>query len=209
MNYNLNNNDWQNFIYLAVILIFMIAGLLSRRDVNFAKILKYLVIWSVIGLISIALYAYRYEFSDFATRIKGEINPSAAQISGSGQIIINLSQDGHFYIDIKINEVPVRFMVDTGASNITLNIIDAKRLGIDPKKLDFNRQYQTANGTSWGASVNLKELEIAGIKFYNINASVNSADMGISLLGMSFLRQFKKYEFYQDRLVLTIYTKPN
>jgi predicted aspartyl protease len=33
--------------------------------------------------------------------------------------------------------------------------------------------------------------------------SINSGDMGTSLLGMSFLQRFEKYEFYQDRLVLT------
>jgi predicted aspartyl protease len=40
--------------------------------------------------------------------------------------------------------------------------------------------------------------------FYDVPASVNSAEMGTSLLGMSFLRRFKKYEFYRDKLILSM-----
>ena len=118
--------------------------------------------------------------------------------------MINLSQDGHFYLNVKINNVPVRFMIDTGASDIVLNLDEAKRVGIDVKKLRFDKTYQTANGKSFGAMVVLDEITVADVIFRKVSASVNSAEMGTSLLGMRFLRQFKKYEFYQDKLVLTI-----
>jgi aspartyl protease family protein len=94
-------------------------------------------------------------------------------------------------------------MIDTGASDIMLSISDAKKIGINTNNLIFNRPYQTANGRSFGASIKLKEVEISGIKFKDIYASVNEGDMGVALLGMSFLRRFSKYEFFQDRLVLT------
>jgi aspartyl protease family protein len=182
----------------------MIGGLASRKDLPFGKILKYLGIWSAIGFIAISLYSYRYEFSGFKNRILGEINPSSAQITESGELIILLSQDGHFYMDVRINGVAMRFMIDTGASDITISLDEAKRIGIDLKKLSFDKPYQTANGTSWGANVNLEEIEVGNVKFKNVSASVNNAEMGTSLLGMSFLRKFRKYEFYQDRLVLRI-----
>jgi aspartyl protease family protein len=200
----MQNNDWQNFIYLALILSLLVGSLISRRDLDFSKVVKYLGIWAVIGFVVVALYAYRFEFADFKARILGELNPARAQVGRSGELIVNLSEDGHFYLNTKINGAPVRFMIDTGASSITLNLEDAKKIGIDVKKLNFNQSYQTANGTSWGASVRLEEVVVAGVKFVNVGASVNRSEMGTSLLGMSFLRQFKKYEFYRDRLVLTI-----
>lgn len=201
---NLNNSDWQNFIYLALVLLVLVSGLSLRRELGTKKILKYFAIWSFIGLISISFYSYRHEFADFKNRILGEINPSAARVNQSGQITINLSQDGHFYINVEINSLPIRFMIDTGASDIVISITEAKRLGFDVQKLLFNKPYQTANGTSWGASIIFNELKVGNIKFRNVPASVNGAEMGNSLLGMSFLRQFKKYEFYRDRLILTI-----
>ena len=45
---------------------------------------------------------------------------------------------------------------------------------------------------------------VSGVKFKDVNVSVNSANMGVSLLGMSFLKRFSKYEVYQDKLILTL-----
>ncbi len=154
---------------------------------------------------AVALYAYRFEFADFKSRIMGEINPASARFDQDlGELVINISQDGHFYLNVKINGVAVRFMVDTGASDVTLSLEDAKKVGLDVSGLKFSKPYQTANGTAWGASVVLKDVMIGEVKFIEVSASVNSAKMGNSLLGMSFLRRFKKYEFYQDKLVLSI-----
>lgn len=201
---NLQDSDWRNLLYLVLILTMLLAGLFSRRNLQYAKIFKYFAAWSGIALVIIALYAYRYEFSDFKARIIGEINPSAPKIGKHGELIINLAEDGHFYLDLKINGVASRFMIDTGASEITISLAEAKRIGVDVKKLNFNRPYQTANGMSFGASVTLEKIEVGNVKFYDVPASINSSDMGISLLGMSFLRQFNRYEFYRDKLILEI-----
>lgn len=200
---DLSSSDWQSFTYYALILLFLFTGLIARRDLSFRKIFKYLSIWLGIAIIIISLYSYRYEFFDFKNRILGEINPSAARINEEGQISINISRDGHFYIDVKVNGTMIKFMVDTGASDIALNSNDAKNAGIDIENLIFDKRYQTANGISLGAGVILKEMNISGVKFKNISASVNSSEMGTSLLGMSFLKQCRKYEFYQDKLILT------
>jgi len=204
MNLNsLSEGDWQNFIYLTLILVMMVSGLISRR-MPFRKVLKYLAIWSTLGILAISLYSYRFEFSDFKNRIIGEIKPSSIQITASGEMIINLAQDGHFYMDVEINESPMRFMIDTGASDIVISTAEARRIGIKTEKLNFNKSYQTANGISWGASVVLKTIKVGNMVFYDVPASVNSAEMGTSLLGMSFLRRFKKYEFYRDKLILSM-----
>lgn len=199
---DLNSSDWQNFIYSALILLILIGNLGSRR-LPFGKTLKYLGIWSAVALVVISLYSYRYEFFDFKNRILGELNPSKARVNAENQLVIKLSDDGHFYVNSYINSKPVRFMVDTGASDIVLNIDDAKKIGINLNNLVFNKRYQTANGTSFGANVVLDKFVIGNVEFSNITASVNEADMGTSLLGMSFLRNCKKYEFYRDSLILT------
>lgn len=197
------DSDWMNFIYLGILLVFIASSLFARRDINIKKALGYLGIWSLIALIAIILYSFRHSFVDFRGRVAAEIFPSKAVINDSGQIVIASSQGGHFYVNTKVNGVPIRFMVDTGASDISISMSDAKRIGIDVSRLNFNKPYQTANGTSYGASIVIDSIDIAGAKFYNVRASVNSGNMGTSLLGMSMLRKFRKYEFYQDRLYLT------
>ncbi len=202
--YNLDQADWHNIIYLALILTVLVLNLLSRGNLDFKKNFKHFSAWLIVALLAVALYSYRYEFSDFKNRILGEINPSSPQISDSGKIIINISQDQHFYIDVMVNKMSMRFMIDTGASDVVIGLQEAAILGIDLKKLLFNKRYQTANGIAWGANIMFDEVMVGNIKFNNISASVNNADMGTPLLGMSFLRRFKKYEFYRDKLILTI-----
>jgi aspartyl protease family protein len=201
---DLATTNWQNFIYLLLILSMLLAGLFSRRDFSFKKNLKYLAIWSAIALGVITIFSYRYEFLEFKNRILGEINPAKAQKISSQQLVIRASKDGHFYINAKVNKVAVRFMIDTGASDIVISPKEAMRLGINLKNLSFNKLYQTANGNSWGANTLFEEVQIGDTKFYNIAASVNQSELETSLLGMSFLRRFTKYEFYRDQLILTI-----
>ncbi len=204
MNFNnLQDSDWQNFIFLSLLLVLMLSNILTRRNQNFGVILKYLGIWSLIGFIFVFIYSYRFELSNFKNRIIGELVPSKPQINDNGDITLTASENGHFYIDTKINDNNIRFMIDTGASSVSLSLQDAKTIGIDTNKLNFDIVYQTANGKSMGAAITIPEIEIGGIKFYDIKASVNSGNMGNSLLGMSFLKRLKRYEFYEDKLVLT------
>jgi aspartyl protease family protein len=189
---------------LLIVLAFLSYGFLSKSPLRFSKVIKYFLIWSTAALFIVIIYSYRFEFSDFKDRILGEINPSQARATKLGSIIINIAEDGHFYINLKLNGNNVRFMVDTGASDIVLNLGEAKRIGLNLSNLKFNKPYQTANGTSWGANTQIKELQIGDLIIHDITVSVNNADMGTSLLGMSFLKRFKKYEFYRDKLELTI-----
>ncbi len=201
---NLADSDYQNMVYSLILLIALLSSVVFRRDFKFSQALKYLAAWGVVAAIGVALYAYRFEFSDFKNRILGELSPTTARLNSEGRLVINISQDGHFYLDTKINNQAVRFMIDTGASSIVLNIEDAKKAGISIADLVFDKRYHTANGVVMGASTVLAEIEIGGIKFVDVRASVNSADLGVSLLGMDFLRKFRRYEFYQDKLVLEL-----
>lgn len=200
---NLSQGDLPNFVYLIALLTFLVISIFSNPQNNIYKILKYLAIWAVVGLVIIILYSYRYEFSDFKTRILGEIDPSKVQVSKNGNLIISAAQDGHFYIDVTINNEELLFMIDTGASEIVIGRNHAGKLKIDLEKLLFNKIYLTANGNGLGASVTLNKMKVGDVEFHDVRASINNADMDVSLLGMSFLRRFSKYEFYRDRLILT------
>jgi aspartyl protease family protein len=96
----------------------------------------------------------------------------------------------------------VRFLVDTGASDIVLSPGDARRAGIEPESLKYDRPYATANGVGYGASVTLDRLEIGAISLSNVRVSVQQAEMGTSLLGMTFLRRLKSYAVQDRKLVL-------
>lgn len=199
----MTNNDWASVFYLVLLLTFVVSGVFAGNKMPFSKIIKYLSLWAVIAVISIILYSFRFEFEGFKNRLVGAINPSYVQSNNSGQIIINKSQGNHFYANVKINGQNIRFMIDTGASDMSLTLSDARKLGINPKNLLFNKPYQTANGIIYGANITLDNIEFGPLNIRNFRASVNRSNMGTSLLGMSFLKKFSRYEFYQDKLILT------
>ena len=200
---NLTGEETGNLIYLIILLGFIASGTLFKKQIKASQILKQLFWWFLIILVIIFLYSFRHDFDNAKNRLKSELFPSSAMRISDNQIRINISQGGHFYIKLKVNGEDVSFMIDTGASDTVLSQDDAKKVGINLNNLSYNKIYNTANGKVFAASVKLDKVELSGIIFYDIYASVNNSNLETSLLGMSFLKNFKKYEFYQDKLVLT------
>ncbi len=96
----------------------------------------------------------------------------------------------------------LRFLVDTGATTVTLKGDDAARLGIEPGEHAFTERYQTANGIVRGAPVRLRSVRIGRLQRSDVRATVSEAPMAMSLLGMSFLERLAGYEVKDDRLIL-------
>lgn len=116
--------------------------------------------------------------------------------------VVMLGRNGHFVTDVYINGTPVTFLIDTGASHTVLNQRDAERLRLNGGTLRYSVPFQSANGTTYAAPVSLRDVRLGQFQVYDLEAYVNQGNLGISLLGMSFLRRFESYEFLQDRLVL-------
>jgi len=116
----------------------------------------------------------------------------ASQSSGGGPATAVLTADnaGHFVTMGSINGGSVRFLVDTGASMVSLGAGDARRLGIDPNKGDSGRM-QTANGVTMVSHVKLDTVRVGDIVLNNVDAAVHQHDMPIALLGMSFLNRME------------------
>ena len=130
----------------------------------------------------------------------GQHAVGAASADGSGKITLTADGRGHFYTTGTINGTSVRFLVDTGATMISLGASDARRLG-----LDFNRGEkgfsQTANGQVVVSKVKLDTVSIAGVTLRQVDALLHQTDMPIALLGMSFLNRM---EMQQDGGTMTL-----
>ncbi|MEM7041320.1 MAG: retropepsin-like aspartic protease [Pseudomonadota bacterium] len=122
--------------------------------------------------------------------------------SGLLEEVVMLDAGGHFIADVTINGMPVTFLIDTGASHTILNQQDADRLRLTGGSLRYSVPFQSANGTTYAAPVTLRDVRLGQFQLYDLDAFVNQGELGISLLGMSFLRRFESYEFLRDRLVL-------
>jgi aspartyl protease family protein len=128
--------------------------------------------------------------------------PVGGPAGGWNSIAVDAGDGGHFVVEALANGVPVRFLVDTGASHVVLSPADAARLGLRPPQLRYTAEAATANGRVGLAPVTLRELRIGQLSRRGIAAVVNRAPMEMSLLGMSFLDGLEAWEARGDRLTL-------
>jgi len=134
---------------------------------------------------------------------RGLVYGKSIMASDSGSVHIPLSRDGHYWVTLTINGTPVRFVVDTGASHISLSYQDAQAIGLGPKELNYNRIFQTANGNSRKAMVRLDHLSLQSIEMSDIAASVSlPGRMEVSLLGMNFLNKLSGFNVENGELIL-------
>lgn len=106
---------------------------------------------------------------------------------------------GHVLLDAAVNGAPVRFLVDTGASYVTLTPADARAAGLNPRQLDFNERVSTANGEVRIATVTLRDIRLGQFSVENVPAAVLK-NLDVSLLGMSFLKRLRGYDMRDGKL---------
>ena len=109
---------------------------------------------------------------------------------------------GQFWIDAAVNGSSVRFVVDTGATALTLTAADAAAAGISRGGLAYDVVMNTANGQSRAALVRLREVRIGQLAIDDVPALVTD-NLHVSLLGMSFLKRLERFEISEG--ALTIY----
>lgn len=109
---------------------------------------------------------------------------------GGTQIVIAAGSGGHFVSDGAINGKMVRFLVDTGATSVSMSEAEAKRLGIDYSRGQAGLA-RTANGTVTAHRVRLASVRVGDVTIYDVEAIVVPAPMELVLLGNSFLSRFQ------------------
>jgi aspartyl protease family protein len=127
--------------------------------------------------------------------------------SGGGPIsaqraMLQADTGGHFISTVVVNGVSMRFMVDTGATLVTMSGAAARRAGID-YLAGQKSVLQTANGTTTAYRVKLDTVRLGDITVNNVDGAVVEGNvMGeLGLLGMSFLNRM---EMKRDGQTMTL-----
>jgi aspartyl protease family protein len=121
---------------------------------------------------------------------------------GVRELRLQRNRAGHYVADGTINDVAVVFLLDTGASDISVPAELAQEIGL---KRGASMVYQTANGAIKVYATRLAKVNLGGIVLRQVRASINPKMQGNEvLLGMSFL---KHLEFTQrgDELIIRQY----
>lgn len=158
---------------------------LPPEDLPGAKLGKYMVVGFWILLLGFATFGA----SRWLERAEN-LNGSVSTLIQDGRKFVELKGDrwGHYTVTVMINGEPVKALVDTGATSVSLTTNVAKRLG-----LSSNREsvVSTANGTIVVYDIQLDEVAIGDLQQNGVFAHINPHMPGDEiLLGMSFLRHF-------------------
>jgi aspartyl protease family protein len=114
------------------------------------------------------------------------------------------TQAGHFVGEAFINEKPVKFLLDTGATSIVINADEARRLGLDYQSGQAGAA-QTAAGVVKAYRVSLNTVRIGGITMHQVEGAVLEGDSPpLVLLGMSALNRM---EMKRDGIAMTLTKK--
>jgi aspartyl protease family protein len=134
-----------------------------------------------------------------------QVSLGAAPVEGGGsRIVLPAGPGGHFFTQGSINGKAVVFVVDTGATSVTIAQSEADSIGL--KYRDGQRvMMSTANGTVPAYRITLNSVRVGDVQVYNVDAIVAPASMAQVLLGNSFLTRF---QMKRDNDTMTLDKKP-
>lgn len=140
-------------------------------------------------------------FSGWMEKLNNPNQQVRTQLHADGvrEVVLEQNRAGHYVASGTINGHPVTFLLDTGATSVSVPAGVARALGL---KRGAPVQARTANGTITTYATRLDEVRLGNITLGNIRADINPRMQGQEvLLGMSFLRRL---EFTQRDRELTI-----
>ena len=162
---------------------------------------------TMMALMWLGIFAFLAIF--FSEVLDRQNNPNqaiqTAIINGNvKELTLERNHYGHYVANGKINSQPVVFMLDTGATDVSIPSEIAQKLNLLKGP---SATYQTANGPVVVALTKLDSISLGEIKLHDVRATINPGyHSNEILLGMSFL---KHLEFSQRGNTLTLRQYPD
>jgi len=161
------------------------------------------VAWGALALVLYFLVGHRNELLP-----RDAVPPPEAAVStaahGAAQntLVYPTDAQGHVELDADVEGAIVHFIVDTGATRVTLTLRDAEAIGISRDELDFTIAMNTANGRVQAAPITLRTVRLGQFVLYDVRALV-VPNLSVSLLGMSFLSRLDRWEMSDGALTIS------
>ena len=109
-------------------------------------------------------------------------------IATQQEYVLTADPNGHYYVSGRINNYPVDFLVDTGASYVAIPQAIADKLNI---KGQYPVSLSTANGSVTGSLTRLEQISFGAFTLYDVKAVIiPSGDDDTVLMGMNVLENF-------------------
>ncbi len=167
----------------------LVAGSLIGRRGSVGSVLTMMLAWLVIFSAGFVVFTFRDDLGYVAQRLRAEA--TGAPVEVGRQIRIPMAIDGHFWVEGELNGVPVRFLVDSGATMTTVDQLTAVRseLKINP---DRGQLVRTGNGIIRVALGRARTLNVEDVERRNVAVHVAASD-DLNVLGMNWLSTLKRW----------------
>jgi aspartyl protease family protein len=144
--------------------------------------MRWQVLWpaAIFGLIAAVFFV-----ADHLTRQPTVVHSLS---EGRQEIAIPVSRDGHYYLDGAVNGVALKFMIDTGASYVSVGEDFARAARLPQGVTGY---FNTANGTVEGRIVKDQVVAAEGFRVSGLSVAITPLQGKTGLLGQNFLRRFE------------------
>ena len=191
-------NDWMlGSLYLLMAMMLVLGSLISRRE-PFAKLATMALAWVAIFGAGFVLFTFRDDLGYLAQRLRAEA--TGDPIVEGRELRIPMAIDGHFWVQGSVNGVPVKFLVDSGATMTTIGRDTAAAAGV-PVSASRNQVVRTGNGMLRVASGRAETLAIGPIERSGVGLHVADDD-DLNVLGMNYLSSLDRWSVEGRWLVL-------
>ena len=193
----INSDGIARLVYLLLILLSVSGWFLVSLKQNLGKTVQMALIW---GLIFLGFFGVYGVWEDISNGFKKD-----EQYDKITENIFQIrkSSDGHFYTSARINDNPIKFLIDTGATKTILSLTDASAAGINISKLVFDRPMRTANGIAYSARYQVENFNWLEKDFDQVSVQITDGELFRSLLGMDIIEKSETFLISGDLLQLS------
>ena len=182
-------NDWMlGSLYLLMAMMLVLGSLISRRE-RFAKLATMAIAWVAIFAAGFVLFTFRDDLGYVAQRLKAEATGDPV-VEGQ-EIRIPMAIDGHFWVQGSLNGVPVKFLVDSGATMTTIGRDTAAAADVSVSA-SRDQVVRTGNGMLRVASGSAETLAIGPIERAGVGLHIADHD-DLNVLGMNYLSSLSRW----------------
>lgn len=191
-----------NILWLLGGLVLVGSALIAMRP-SVGAILRAVLGWGVVAAVAWMLIANQARLQDIATEIGERFGIGGQQVVGD-TIRIDMSSDGHFWAQARINGMPKRLLIDSGATLTALSSETAASAGVQvtPRDSGFPVIINTANGQVIAQRGRIETLSVGGLETRDLGVVVAPNFAGTDVLGMNFLSRLGSWRVEGRTLIL-------
>jgi len=182
-------NDVQlGSLYLLMTTVLILGTLMARRE-RWARLATMGLAWVAIFGAGFLLFTFRDDLGYVAQRLRAEA--TGQPIVEGEELRIPMAIDGHFWIEGSLNGLPVKFLVDSGATMTTIGRDTAAEAGIAVSERR-NQVVRTGNGILRVSTARADSLAIGPIERRQIGLHVADHE-DLNVLGMNYLSSLERW----------------